>query len=165
MPQKVPSIISDKLIDYLVYLRLLTFSPSPSHQEIQKILSIVQLPSNLRSILWEKLLNIPRNYEYFYNYLSQNHGQLYSNKHQEYIQIENDIPRCHQYSLFSNSILGKNKIYNTLKSLLNIDEKMVYIQGLDSMCFICLNTFNFSESKSCAALSEISKKFLKILDT
>ncbi|KRX08311.1 Rab-GTPase-TBC domain [Pseudocohnilembus persalinus] len=82
----------------------------------------------------------------------------------DYQQIENDIPRTHQYNNFANSNQGKLKILKVLKALLNSDKEQVYIQGIDSMCLTCLETFKYSEAESLAALSQICKKILKISD-
>lgn len=58
-----------------------------------------------------------------------------------YLQIEVDIPRCHQYNELLSSSAGHGKFKRVLKAWVKNHPEYVYWQGLDSLCapFLFLN--------------------------
>ena len=60
------------------------------------------------------------------------------------VQIEVDIPRCHQYSELLSSPVGHSKFKRLLKAWVVSHPEYVYWQGLDSLCapFLYLNFNN-----------------------
>ena len=61
-----------------------------------------------------------------------------------YLQLEVDVPRCHQYDELLSSPDGHNKLKRVLKAWLAIHPQYVYWQGLDSLAapFVHLNFNN-----------------------
>ena len=57
------------------------------------------------------------------------------------LQIEVDIPRCHQYNPLLSSPAGHRKFKRILKAWVASHPEYVYWQGLDSLCapFLYLN--------------------------
>jgi TBC domain-containing protein kinase-like protein len=60
------------------------------------------------------------------------------------LQIEVDIPRCHQYCELLSSPEGHEKFKRVLKAWVVSHPEYVYWQGLDSLCapFLYLNFSN-----------------------
>lgn len=75
-------------------------------------------------------------------------------------QIEVDIPRCHQYDELLSSPQGHAKFARVLKAWVVSHPRLVYWQGLDSLCapFLYLN-FN-NEALAYACLSRFINKYL-----
>jgi TBC domain-containing protein kinase-like protein len=60
-------------------------------------------------------------------------------------QLDMDIPRCHQYNHLLSTPVGHRKLKNILKAWINAEnDRMVYWQGLDSLC-ACFLTLNFND--------------------
>lgn len=59
------------------------------------------------------------------------------------LQIEVDIPRCHQYDELLSSPAGHEKFKRVLKAWVVSNKEYVYWQGLDSLCAPFLN-LNFN---------------------
>jgi len=66
------------------------------------------------------------------------------NRSMLYMQIEVDIPRCHQYNELLSSPVGHAKFKRLLKAWVISHPEYVYWQGLDSLCapFLYLNFNN-----------------------
>lgn len=70
------------------------------------------------------------------------------------------MPRCHQYNQLLASSTGHEKLRRLLKAWVSANTKLVYWQGLDSLCapFLTLN-FN-DEAIAFACLQKFIPKFL-----
>jgi len=85
---------------------------------------------------------------------------LYEKNHlKSLIQIENDIPRLHQYSYIMNSFLGKKHLYQLLTCWLNLNESYTYVQGLDSIALAASEICNWEPNASMILFDQILKKF------
>ncbi|KAI9143714.1 rab-GTPase-TBC domain-containing protein [Paraphysoderma sedebokerense] len=75
-------------------------------------------------------------------------------------QIDVDIPRCHAYHPLLSSPTGHEKLKRVLKTWLAANPKLVYWQGLDSVCapFVALH-FN-NEAMAFACIQKFIPKFL-----
>jgi hypothetical protein len=72
-----------------------------------------------------------------------------------------DVPRCHQYNPMLASSTGHTKLRRLLKAWVAGNKKLVYWQGLDSVCapFLVLN-FN-EEALAYACVQKFIPKFLE----
>lgn len=77
------------------------------------------------------------------------------------LQIEVDIPRCHQYDELLSSSVGHLKFKRLLKAWVVGHPQYVYWQGIDSLCapFLYLN-FN-NEARAYACLAAFVPKYLQ----
>ena len=64
------------------------------------------------------------------------------------LQIEVDVPRCHQYNDLFSSPEGHNKFKRILKAWVVSHPEYVYWQGLDSLCAPFLH-LNFNDEGTC----------------
>ncbi|KAL4432320.1 hypothetical protein ABPG74_011079 [Tetrahymena malaccensis] len=153
--------LSPKIKEYLFYMNLLyedrrVLSP----KQIPQYLIQVELPSFLRPELYKKVIVLPQKAQKLYNYLVSV-PLMYGEKSNDIKQIENDLPRCHQYSDFCSSQKGQSQIKEILYAFLNLNSNYYYIQGMDAMTFAALQIApNNSPSQALLILQETVKKSL-----
>ncbi|KAL4478924.1 hypothetical protein ABPG72_019361 [Tetrahymena utriculariae] len=153
--------ISPKIKEYLFYMNLLyedrrVLSP----KQIPQYLIQVEMPSLLRSELYKKVIILPQKASKLYKFLVSV-PLMYNEKNNDINQIENDLPRCHQYSDYCSSQKGQSQIKEILYAFLNLNSNYYYIQGMDAMTFAALQIApNNSPSQALLILQETVKKSL-----
>ena len=132
----------------------------------KKILSIygflhkLPLPDTLRCDFWKKILEVEFDPFYLFSMISIDNN-IFPNKTKLFSQIENDIPRCHQYHPYFNSYEGKLKLYDLLVSVMNLDKNITYIQGIDAMGAVVLEATQFKVDLACVFLGKIIDKTIR----
>ncbi|CAM0140285.1 unnamed protein product [Umbelopsis sp. WA50703] len=115
----------------------------------------VDIPPALRGKVWAAILGVESDYEDVYKRLDKV-TDFGTDR-----QIEVDVPRCHQYNPMLASSTGHTKLRRLLKAWVADNKKLVYWQGLDSVCapFLVLN-FN-EEALAYACVQKFIPKFLE----
>ncbi|KAG2174861.1 hypothetical protein INT43_005923 [Umbelopsis isabellina] len=115
----------------------------------------VDIPPALRGQVWAAILGVESDYEDVYDRLDKV-TDFGTDR-----QIEVDVPRCHQYNPMLASSTGHAKLRRLLKAWVADNKKLVYWQGLDSVCapFLVLN-FN-QEALAYACVQKFIPKFLE----
>ncbi|KAI9209015.1 rab-GTPase-TBC domain-containing protein [Polychytrium aggregatum] len=115
----------------------------------------IGIPALVRNRVWAAILGISGNPQIEYDMIDKDSEGLMDR------QLELDIPRCHQYNEVLASPFGHQKLKRILKAWVASEEhRMVYWQGLDSVCapFLCLNLHDEALAYSC--LKEFVSRFL-----
>ncbi|KAJ3288134.1 hypothetical protein HK104_008324 [Borealophlyctis nickersoniae] len=114
----------------------------------------VDIPPMLRGKLWAAILEIKGDPDLFYESIDKETESPHDR------QLDLDIPRCHQYNELLSSHVGHAKLKRILKAWQTAEEdRLVYWQGLDSVCapFLSLN-FN-DEALGFCSLRAFLKKY------
>ncbi|KAI7865477.1 rab-GTPase-TBC domain-containing protein [Spinellus fusiger] len=154
---KLPLLLREQNVDYqyhrqTLFSELLRQYPT-SHKEILHHAKI-DIPPLLRGKVWAAVLGVTGDLEHEYDSIDK-YTDLGADR-----QIEVDVPRCHQYNQLLASSVGHEKLRRLLKAWVSANRKLVYWQGLDSLCapFLTLN-FN-DEAIAFACLQRFIPKFL-----
>ncbi|NXA16161.1 TBCK protein, partial [Sapayoa aenigma] len=153
----LPLIIRERDTEYqlnriVLFDRLLKAYPYKKNQIWKE--ARVDIPPLLRGITWAALLGVE--IAVVLPHLSQFLFVICL----AVVQIEVDIPRCHQYDELLSSPEGHAKFRRVLKAWVVSHPDLVYWQGLDSLCapFLYLN-FN-NEALAYACMSAFIPKYL-----
>ncbi|KAJ3046282.1 hypothetical protein HDV00_000095 [Rhizophlyctis rosea] len=114
----------------------------------------VDIPPLWRGRIWAAILEVKGDPDLLYESIDKETETANDR------QLDLDIPRCHQYNELLSSHIGHKKLKRVLKAWLTAEEdKLVYWQGLDSVCapFITLN-FN-NESLAFSSMRAFLKKY------
>ncbi|RIA85387.1 hypothetical protein C1645_781994 [Glomus cerebriforme] len=100
----------------------------------------VDIPPFLRGKIWAAILGVKGDYQALYDSFKKETETTTDR------QIDVDVPRCHQYNQLLSSPIGHEKLRRLLKCFIaaNANNKLVYWQGLDSLCAPFL-TLNFND--------------------
>ncbi|KAK9766839.1 hypothetical protein K7432_003771 [Basidiobolus ranarum] len=115
----------------------------------------LDIPPILRGQIWASILGIVGNPEAVYDSFDKE-SETDTDR-----QVYLDVPRCHQYNSLLASSVGHEKLKRILKCWTVANGKLVYWQGLDSLCAPFL-TLNFSdEPLAFSCLQAFIPRFLK----
>lgn len=118
----------------------------------------VDIPPFLRGKIWAAILGVNGDYQAAYDaYDKETEKETQTDR-----QIDVDVPRCHQYHQLLSSPVGHEKLRRLLKCFVAANkQKLVYWQGLDSLCapFLTLN-FN-DEALAFSCFHAFIPKFMK----
>jgi len=117
------------------------------------------VPDSLAQTYFSKLLGVSRGQESVVELLSFDNSIAEKSHIKCLVQIENDIPRSHQYSYLMNSFYGKKHIYQLLTSWLNLNFQNTYTQGLDSIAIVVSEVCNWELDASVIMFDRLLKKF------
>ncbi|KAI8636789.1 rab-GTPase-TBC domain-containing protein [Parasitella parasitica] len=154
---KLPLFLREQDINYQYYRQTLFSELLRQYPASRKEIfhhAKVDIPPLLRGKVWAAVLGvrgeIQREYEQIEKCVDMGADR----------QIEVDVPRCHQYNQLLASSTGHDKLRRLLKAWVSANTKLVYWQGLDSLCapFLTLN-FN-DEAIAFACLQKFIPKFL-----
>ncbi|RHZ85022.1 hypothetical protein Glove_73g35 [Diversispora epigaea] len=155
---KLPLLIREKDVGYqfqrvALFTELLREYPSSRDEIIHH--AKVDIPPFLRGKIWAAILGVNGDYQAIYDSYDK------ENEKETDRQIDVDVPRCHQYHQLLSSPVGHGKLRRLLKCFVASNTKLVYWQGLDSICapFLTLN-FN-DEALAFSCLQTFIPKFLK----
>ncbi|CAG8515822.1 5173_t:CDS:10 [Diversispora eburnea] len=155
---KLPLLIREKDVGYqfqrvALFTELLREYPSSRDEIIHH--AKVDIPPFLRGKIWAAILGVNGDYQAIYDSYDK------ENEKETDRQIDVDVPRCHQYHQLLSSPVGHGKLRRLLKCFVASNTKLVYWQGLDSICapFLTLN-FN-DEALAFSCLQAFIPKFLK----
>ncbi|ORX90756.1 hypothetical protein K493DRAFT_339805 [Basidiobolus meristosporus CBS 931.73] len=127
----------------------------PASREEMMYHAKLDIPPILRGPIWACILGIVGNPEATYNSYDKE-SETDTDR-----QIDLDVPRCHQYNPLLASSAGHEKLKRILKCWTIANGKLVYWQGLDSLCAPFL-TLNFSdEPLAFCCLQAFIPRFLK----
>ncbi|CAJ0749559.1 21924_t:CDS:10 [Entrophospora sp. SA101] len=153
---KTPLLVREKDVGYqfqrvALFSELLKEYPSSRNEIIHH--AKVDIPPFLRGKVWAAILGIRGDYQALYD--------AYDKETERDHQIDVDVPRCHQYHQLLSSPIGHEKLRRLLKCFITANSKLVYWQGMDSLCapFLTLN-FN-DEALAFCCLNRFIPKFLK----
>ncbi|CAI2169637.1 3137_t:CDS:10 [Funneliformis geosporum] len=159
---KLPLLIREKDVGYqfqrvALFSELLRQYPASRDEIIHH--AKVDIPPFLRGRIWAAILGIYGDYQALYDsYDKETEKETATDR-----QIDVDVPRCHQYNQLLSSPIGHEKLRRLLKCFIvaNANNKLVYWQGLDSLCapFLTLN-FN-DEALAFSCLHTFIPKFLQ----
>ena len=134
----LPIVIRGRDLDYQfermsIFTRILRGYPYTRpllHVEAAK-----DIPGPLRGQIWAALLGVSVDAKQAYDAIDKEKPNEIDH------QLAVDIPRCHQYDLYLSSPTGHNKFRRILKAWCINNPRLVYWQGLDSVCapFIICN--------------------------
>ena len=112
------------------------------------------IPPILRGKIWAAILEVPVDIHDHYSAIDKE--KLGETDH----QLAVDIPRCHQYDPYLSSPIGHDKFRRNLKAWIVSNPRLVYWQGLDSVCapFI-ISSFN-DEAVAYGSLCKFVDRFL-----
>ncbi|XP_065665878.1 TBC domain-containing protein kinase-like protein [Hydra vulgaris] len=154
---KLPLIIKENNVEYqfhriVLFDRLLNGYPHSRERLVKE--ARIDISPLVRAKVWAVLLNVTGDIFSIYDRIDKESFTTTDR------QIEVDIPRCHQYNHLLASPTAHNKLKRILKAWVVSQEKLVYWQGLDSLCapFLTLN-FN-NEALAYACLSAFISKYL-----
>ena len=155
---KLPLVIREQNAGYqfhriILFERLLEGYPFTRERIVKE--ARIDIPPYVRGKVWTALLNVTGDIYEAYSAIDK------ISVTQTDRQIEVDIPRCHQYDYLLSSPVGHKKLKSVLKAwAVANSSKLVYWQGLDSLCapFLKLN-FN-NEALAYACLSAFIPKYL-----
>ena len=155
---KLPLVIREQSAGYqfhriILFERLLQGYPFTRDRIIKE--ARTDIPPYIRAKVWAALLNITGDIFECYDMIDKVSMTATDR------QIEVDIPRCHQYDHLLSSPVGHSKLKSVLKAwVVSNSPRLVYWQGLDSLCapFLKLN-FN-NEALAFACLSAFVQKYL-----
>ena len=155
---KLPLVIREESAGYqfhriVLFERLLQGYPFTRDRIVKE--ARTDIPPYIRAKVWAALLNITG--DIFESYDMIDKVSMTATDR----QIEVDIPRCHQYDHLLSSPVGHAKLKSVLKAwVVSNSPRLVYWQGLDSLCapFLKLN-FN-NEALAFACLSAFIPKYL-----
>lgn len=156
--EKLPLVIREGSAGYqfhriILFERLLEGYPFTRDRLMKE--ARIDIPPYVRAKVWAALLNVTGDIYETYEMIDK------VSVTQTDRQIEVDIPRCHQYDFLLSSPTGHQKLKAVLKAwAVANSSKLVYWQGLDSLCapFLKLN-FN-NEALAFACLSAFIPKYL-----
>ncbi|CAG8640371.1 5304_t:CDS:10, partial [Funneliformis mosseae] len=159
---KLPLLIREKDVGYqfqrvALFSELLRQYPASRDEIIHH--AKVDIPPFLRGKIWAAILGVYGDYQALYDsYDKESEKETTTDR-----QIDVDVPRCHQYNQLLSSPIGHEKLRRLLKCFIvaNANNKLVYWQGLDSLCapFLTLN-FN-DEALAFSCLHTFIPKFLQ----
>ncbi|XP_066912970.1 TBC domain-containing protein kinase-like protein [Clytia hemisphaerica] len=155
---KLPLVIREESAGYqfhriVLFERLLEGYPYTRDRIVKE--ARIDIPPYVRAKVWAALLNVSGDIFEAYDMVDKVSMTATDR------QIEVDIPRCHQYDNLLSSPVGHSKLKSVLKAwVVTNAPKLVYWQGLDSLCapFLKLN-FN-NEALAFACLSAFVPKYL-----
>ncbi|XP_064391569.1 TBC domain-containing protein kinase-like protein isoform X2 [Halichondria panicea] len=154
---KLPLTIRESDVEYqfhrvVVFSRLLEGYPYTRGRVMGE--SLVDVCPLYRGDIWAALLGIKGDIGRVYEAIDKDTATPTDR------QIDVDIPRCHQYHPLLSSSEGHSKFRRILKSWVGSHARLVYWQGLDSLCapFLSLNFNNEALAYSC--LSAFIDKYL-----
>lgn len=156
--EKLPLVIREGSAGYqfhriILFERLLEGFPFTRDRILKE--ARIDIPPYVRAKVWAALLNVTGDIYEAYEIIDK------VSLTQTDRQIEVDIPRCHQYDYLLSSPTGHRKLKSVLKAwAVANSSRLVYWQGLDSLCapFLKLN-FN-NEALAFACLSAFIPKYL-----
>ncbi|KAI9017945.1 rab-GTPase-TBC domain-containing protein [Phycomyces nitens] len=156
-PPKLPLFLREQDVNYQYHRQALFSELLRQYPMSRKELlhhAKVDIPPLLRGKVWAAVLGLRGDLEHDYGSVDK-YSDLGADK-----QIEVDVPRCHQYNQLLASSVGHEKLRRLLKAWVSANRKLVYWQGLDSLCapFLTLN-FN-DEAVAFMCLQEFIPKFL-----
>ena len=134
---------------------------------------VLGLPPSLRPIAWCCILGIevrgnlasplvaPPSCRQRYDFLLSR----YHLPHPMDRQLDQDIPRCHQYHPMLRSAPMRASLRRVLKAWMLANPQLVYWQGLDSVCAPLLALFRGNEALTFAALDRLVSRCLRGLFT
>jgi TBC domain-containing protein kinase-like protein len=153
----LPLAIKEKDIEYqfhrmVMFTRLLESYPHSQPRIVME--AVVDVCPLVRAEVWAALLGVKGDIQEQYTSIDKDSEGSADR------QIDVDIPRCHQYNTLLASRDGHRKFKRILKAWVVSHHKLVYWQGLDSLCapFLALN-FN-NEALALACLSAFISKYL-----
>ncbi|KAL0080353.1 rab-GTPase-TBC domain-containing protein [Phycomyces blakesleeanus] len=154
---KLPLFLREQDVNYQYYRQALFSELLRQYPMSRKELlhhAKVDIPPLLRGKVWAAVLGLSGDLEHDYDSVDK-YTDLGADR-----QIEVDVPRCHQYNQLLASSVGHEKLRRLLKAWVSANRKLVYWQGLDSLCapFLTLN-FN-DEAIAFMCLQEFIPKFL-----
>lgn len=117
----------------LRFFRLLATYPLSRPEIIAE--ARIDVPPILRGYIWAALLDVRGNTDWSYDQID------FETVTETDRQLDLDIPRCHQYNELLSSPIGRSKLKRCLKAWVLEENKLLYWQGLDSLCapFVCTN--------------------------
>ena len=153
----LPLVIREKDVEYqyhriILFERLLLGYPYTRDRIMKE--ARIDIPPYVRPKVWAALLNVTGDIFRHYDEIDKVSLTMTDR------QIEVDIPRCHQYNSLLSSPTGHEKLKSVLKAWVVDNPKLVYWQGLDSLCapFVTLN-FN-NEALALACVEAFIPKYL-----
>eukprot|EP00736_Rhodelphis_marinus_P009070 Rmarinus@m.21492 len=115
----------------------------------------IDIPPLLRAEVWAALLEVEENVDEIYASIDKEKEGPADR------QIEVDIPRCHQYNELLASHEGHTKLRRVLKAWVSVTEgRLVYWQGVDSLCAPLLCLFFENEARAFGCLRRLIEKYL-----
>ena len=121
----------------------------------------ISVPDPLLEIYFTKILDIQYDFKLLYDFLQFDNSIYHKELIQDLVQLENDIPRCHQYSPIMNSYTGKKILYKVMRAWMNLNPQFNYFQGLESIAYTCLCICNWKADVSCKLINCIANKYIK----
>ncbi|CAO3654620.1 unnamed protein product [Mucor fragilis] len=154
---KLPLFLREQDINYQYYRQTLFSELLRQYPASRKEIlhhAKVDIPPLLRGKVWAAVLGVRGDVQHEYEQIEKC-VDMGADR-----QIEVDVPRCHQYNQLLASSTGHEKLRRLLKAWVSANTKLVYWQGLDSLCapFLTLN-FN-DEAIAFACLQKFIPKFL-----
>ncbi|KAK4514821.1 Rhomboid domain-containing protein [Mucor velutinosus] len=154
---KLPLFLREQDINYQYYRQTLFSELLRQYPASRKEIlhhAKVDIPPLLRGKVWAAVLGVYGDVQHEYEQIEKC-VDMGADR-----QIEVDVPRCHQYNQLLASSTGHEKLRRLLKAWVSANTKLVYWQGLDSLCapFLTLN-FN-DEAIAFACLQKFIPKFL-----
>ncbi|RIB04539.1 rab-GTPase-TBC domain-containing protein [Gigaspora rosea] len=117
----------------------------------------VDIPPFLRGKIWAAIFGVNGDYQSAYDaYDKETEKEIQTDR-----QIDVDVPRCHQYHQLLSSPVGHEKLRRLLKCFVAANkQKLVYWQGLDSLCAPFLTLLN-DEALAFSCFHAFIPKFMK----
>lgn len=109
---------SIKLRIFVLYSFVFATQNLKKNNVLFSLLYQIALPHSLRLNFWKFILGVNLRTEEIYKFLNIDNN-IYSDHSKTIIQIEADIPRCHQYHPILNDYEGKMKLYKVYLQLIH----------------------------------------------